>query len=231
MPAPATTRVALALGLVGRLGEELLAQLLSATRLQAVYVGVRQSVGSATARFRPWQVGNGVVAADEAWLCLTGDETFVPQASPVLRWTPAQIVEGAQLARACGAQRLAVVAPLAALLQMSATGVLLEAGAELRLREVGFAQLIVVRPTAAELSAAHGPWPQRLLRTVARTVAGIMLPGYTQLLSARVAAAAIVAAVDAAPAGVSLYGARELVQIVEERLPAIAPKTRRWRRR
>lgn len=230
-PAPPRLPVALALGMVGSLGEELLAQLVGSMRLQAVYVGVTQSIGSATARFRPWVVGRGVVAVDEAWLCLTDPQSFVPAGTPVRRYAPAETLAAAELARQCGARRLVVVAPLTALLQMSATGLLLDGEAELRLRALGFEQLVVVRPTAAEVAEHGGPWLARLVRAGARAVAGIMLPGYAQLLSARTAAAAIVEAVQTAPAGVGVFGARELMRIVEQRLPELAPKRRRWSRR
>ncbi|MFN7571719.1 MAG: hypothetical protein ACK5TK_09755 [Betaproteobacteria bacterium] len=231
-PPAATPRLpsALALGMVGSLGEELLAQLVGAMRLQAVYVGVTQSIGSATARFRPWVVGHGIVAVDEAWLCLTDPEAFVPAGTPVRRYAPAETLAAAELARQCGARRLVMVAPLAALLQMSATGLLLDGETEVQLRALGFEQLVIVRPTAAEVAERGGPWLARLVRAGARTVAGIMLPGYAQLLSARTAAAAIVEAVQTAPAGVSVFGARELMRIVEQRLPELAPKKRRWSR-
>lgn len=231
MSATAPLPTALALGMVGSLGEELLAQLVGAMRLHAVYVGVTQPIGSASARFRPWVVGQGVVAVDEAWLCLTDPASFVPAGTPVRRYAPEDTLAAAQVARDCGARRLTVVAPLPALLQMSATGLLLDGETELRLRAVGFEQLVIVRPTAAEVAERSGPWLARLVRAGARAVAGIMLPGYAQLLSARVAAAAIVEAARGAPAGVSVFGARELLQIVEQRLPELAPKRRRWSRR
>jgi hypothetical protein len=79
-------RTALALGLVGGLGEELLAALMAAPEYRAVHVGVTQAIGSTAPRFRPWLIGQGVVLADDAFVGVTGAETFVPSTSPIRRY-------------------------------------------------------------------------------------------------------------------------------------------------
>lgn len=220
---------ALALGMAGALGEELLAQLVGSAELAAVYAAVTQPIGTASARFRPWVPDRSAIAVDEAWLCLTDAATFVPKASPIRRFGAADVPEAARLARRCGARRFVLVAPLAAVLQMSATARVLDPDTEIALREMGFAQLVIVRPTAADARAAGRGWLQRLADTAGRAVADIVLPGYTQVLSARTAARAVVAAVRAAPAGTTVLGARELLEVIETRLPGEAPKRRRWR--
>lgn len=218
-PAAATAaerpRVALALGLAGALGEELLARLVGSNAYRQVVVGVSQPLGSATARFSPWVVGQGLPVVDEAWIGLTGDETFVPSASPIVRIGTDGLLEAARTAQACGARRLVVVSPLAALLQMNAGAQAACSADEIALVQMNFEQLVIVRPTAADAEPA-GSLPQRLVRSAARALADIMLPPYARALSAPLAARAIVKAVEQAPAGLSVLGARDLLARIED---------------
>ena len=212
--ASAPPRVALALGLAGALGEELLARLVGSNTYRQVVVGVTQPLGSATARFSPWVFGQGLPVVDEAWIGLTGDETFVPSASPIVRIGTDGLLEAARTAQACGALRLVVVSPLAALLQMNAGTQAAGSADEIALVQMNFEQLVIVRPTAADAEPT-GSLPQRLVRSAARAVADIMLPAYARALSAPLAARAIVEAVAQAPAGLSVLGARELMARIE----------------
>ena len=230
--ADAPPRVALALGMAGALGEELLALLIADSAYRQVVVGVTQPLGSATARFSPWVVGQGLPVVDEAWICLTGDETFVPSASPIRRVADSDLLEAARTARACGARTLVVIAPLAALLQMNAATRTAASADEIALVEMGFDRLVIVRPTAADVDAAGASLPVRLVRSAARAVADIMLPQYARALSAKSAARAIVTAVNdpAQPVGaVTVLGARELLELIEKRLPQLKPKAERLR--
>jgi hypothetical protein len=227
--APRAARSALALGLVGALGEELLSQLLASGDYGAVHVGVSQPIGSAAARFRPWVVGHGVVVADDVFVGLTGPETFVPKASPVQAFGPADTLIAARIARETGASRLVLVAPLAALLQMSAAAQAISNDAEMEIVRMGFASVVIVRPTAADDLRPDAHWLQGLVRTIGRTLADLMLPGYARALSARSAARAIFEAARTARPGVTVLGARELLAIVEAKFPSLAPKRRRLR--
>jgi hypothetical protein len=211
----APPRVALALGLVGALGEELLARLVGASDYRQIVVGVTQPLGSATARFSPWVFGQGLPVVDEAWIGLSGAETFVPSASPIVRIDPAGLLEAARTAQACGARRLVVVSPLAALLQMQAGAQTVGNADEIALVQMNFEHLVIVRPTAADAETGHASLPQRLVRGAARALADIMLPPHARALSAPLAARAIVAAVAQAPAGLSVLGARDLLARIE----------------
>lgn len=243
-------RTALALGLVGGLGEELLAALMAAPEYRAVHVGVTQMLGSAASKFRPWLIGQGVVLADDAFVGVTGEETFVPsftapgrsapaprgsaqpsrggpatatQASPIRRYGEHEVLEAARTAREAGATTLVVVAPLPALLQMGEATRTLASVDEVALVAMGFTRLVLIRPTAAD-DMRRLPMPLALARTVGRTLADLMLPSYTKALSARTAAAAIVEAVRAAKPGVTVVGARELAAIVQAKMPQQAPR-------
>jgi hypothetical protein len=222
-PQPSTAaRGALALGLVGGLGEELLALLVAGIDYSHVHVAVNTAMGSATARFRPWQIGSSAILADDAFIAVTGDKTFVPAASPLVRFGTGQVVEAARIARGCGVSRLIVIAPLAALLHMGDAARTLDAETEIALREMGFERLLIVRPTAAD--AEHGGGLRGVFRSMGLTLADIMLPRYARMLSPRAAAAAITQAARTAPAGVTVLGARELLAIIEAQFPQLAPK-------
>lgn len=225
--AASPTRSALALGLVGGLGEELLAGLVAASEYRAVHVGVRHMIGTAATRFRPWVVGYGTPVVDDAFIGITGEETFVPKASPIRRYGEAELLDAARTARNAGASTLAVIAPLPALLQMGEATRLLSSVDEVALVEMGFERLIFVRPTAADDLRRAPSLALSLLRSAGRALADLMLPAYTQALSARSAARAIIEAVRGAPPGVTVLGAKELTAIVQARLPGPARK-RRW---
>lgn len=226
--APARPRSALALGVVGALGEELLAGLVGGSRYATVHVAVDQAIGSATARFKPWLYGHGVVMADDAYVCITGPETFVPKATPMHRVGIDDVVEAAGAARACGATRLVLVSPLPALLQLNAASHMLSSTREMDVAEMGFETLLVIRPTADDAARAPG-WLPGLVRTVSRMVLDIMLPQRVQALRARTAALAILAAVDRTGPGIHVLGAVELAAIVEETMPEALPRKVRLR--
>ncbi len=166
---------------------------------------------------------------DDAYVCITGPETFVPSASPIRRFSEVEVLAAAQMARHAGARRLVLVAPLAALLQLGAATRTLSSNDEIALVEMGFEQLLIVRPTAADDTRRLPGWLPNLARLAGRTLADLMLPSYARALSARAAARAIVEAASTARPGVTVLGARELAQIVQSRWPELAPKKRRLR--
>jgi hypothetical protein len=221
-------RSALALGLVGALGEELLAALIGAGEYRSVHVGVSHPIGSAAPRFVPWLIGRGTPVVDDAFVGITGEETFVPQASPIRRYGEADVLQAARAAREAGATTLVLVAPLPALLQMGEATRTLASVDEIALVGMGFERLVFIRPTAAD-DTRRLPMPLALVRTVGRTLADLMLPTYTKALSARTAARAILAAVRGARPGVTVLGARELAAIVKAKTPGEAPKPPRLR--
>jgi hypothetical protein len=228
LSAPHRPRSALALGMVGALGEELLAALVGGGRYATVHVGVEQPIGTAAARFHPWVVGDGVVVADDAYICITGDETFVPKATPMRRVASGDVVSAARTARDCGATRLVLVSPLPALLQLNAASHTLSSASEVEISEMGFQTLLVVRPTA-DANPTAGGWFPGVVRTFTRMVLEIMLPQRVQALRASTAASAILEAVDRAPPGIQVLGAQELTGIVEETMPGALPKKVRLR--
>jgi len=222
-------RVALSLGGVGALGEELLAALVASPRYRLVYVALKQAIGSASAKYRPWVPGSTVIVADDAYLCVTDADSFVPKASPVRTFSAEQLVDAARIARDAGVRRLVVVSPLSALLQLNAASHAISSEQELALVDMRFETLVIVHPTRGDSAAASGAWVGRVVHAMARSVMEIMLPSQVQALHPRTAALAILAAVERLPPGVHVIGARELLAAIEQSMPALAPRQPRLR--
>ncbi len=222
-PPPPPTRAALALGLVGGLGEELLSALMAASEYHAVHVDVTQTIDSAVSKFRPWLAGLSTVIAHDAFIGVTGDETIVSSDSPLRRYAKDELLLAARLAADAGATTLVVVVPLPALLQLGDATRTLASEDEVALVAMGFTRVVFVRPTEAD-DHRRLPLLLGLVRAIGRTLADIMLPAYSKALSARTAAAAIIEAVRAAPPGVTVVGAKELNAIVQEKMPQQAPR-------
>jgi hypothetical protein len=225
----APPRAALALGAAGALGEELLAALVASPHYRLVHVALKQLIASGTAKYRPWLIGSSIIAADDAFICVTGPDTFVPRTTPVQLFDAGNVIDAARIARDAGVRRLVVVAPLSALLQMNAASHTVSSEQELALLQMQFETLVIVHPTQAVLAQASGPWINRTVLSLGRMVAEIMLPAHVQALRPRTAALAILTAVERLPTGVHVIGARELLAIVEESMPALSPKRPRLR--
>jgi hypothetical protein len=227
--ANAPQRSALALGLVGSLGEELLSALMSAPEYSAVFVGVTTMIGSASPKFRPWLVGRGTPVVDHAFIGISGEETFVPSASPIRRIGEAEVLEAARTARDAGATTLVLLAPLPALLQMGEAARALASVDEVALVALGFERLLIVRPTTPDDPRKAPNLMVGLVRAAGRALADLMLPSYARTLSARTAAPAILDALRGARPGVTVIGARELMAIVQEKHPKLLPRQPRLR--
>ena len=202
---------------------------MASSRYRLVYVALKQAITSAAAKYRPWVIGTPVIRADDAYLCVTGPDAMLPRAARVQPIDADHVIESARIAREAGVRRLVLVAPLSALLQMNAASHTVSSEHELELVEMKFESLLIVRPTQDELAEGSGPWISRTVRSLGRTVLDIMLPAGVQALRPRTAALAILTAAGRAGPGVQVIGARDLLAIVEETLPALAPKRPRLR--
>lgn len=225
---PSPPRVALALGVTGALGEELLAALVGSSGYRLVHVAVKHAIVSATAKFRPWVAGTSVATADDAFVCVTDDGMPSAPNSALQRYGNDDILDAARTARDAGARRLVVVAPLSALLQLNAATQIVSSEQELALVEMKFETLLIVRPTR-EASDTAGSWLQRTFNSLGRSVLEIMLPAQIQAMRPKTAAFAILTAAERTPPGVHVIGARELSAIVAETMPALLPRRPRLR--
>jgi hypothetical protein len=222
-------RIALALGMTGALGEELLAALVGSPNYRLVHVAVTQTIVSAASKFHPWVVGSSPVEADDAFVCVSDDAVPIAPTSPLQRVGNDQLLAAAQAARDAGARRLIVIAPLSALLQLNAASHSVSSEQELALVEMRFETLIIVRPTREEIEDSRAPWLQRTVSSLGRSVLEIMLPAQVQALRPKTAALAILTAVERMPTGVHVIGARELTDIVAETMPDLLPGRPRLR--
>lgn len=228
-PEHGAERVALALGMTGALGEELLAALVGSPSYRLVHVAVTQTIVSAAPKFHPWLVGTAPVTGDDAFVCLTDDTVPLPHTSPLRRYGNDQLLAAAQAARDAGARRLVVIAPLPALLQLNAAAHCVSSEQELALVDMRFETLLIVRPTRDEIEDSRAPWLQRTVSSLSRSVLEIMLPAQVQALRPKTAALAILTAFERQPPGVHVIGARELMEIVAETMPALLPRRTRLR--
>ncbi len=225
---PAPPRVALAFGMTGALGEELLAALVGSSGYRLVHVTVKHAIVSAAAKFRPWVAGTSVATADDAFICVTEDGMPSSPNSALQRVGNDDILDAARTARDAGARRLVVVAPLSALLQLNAATQIVSSEQELALAEMKFETLLIVRPSR-EAGDTAGSWLQRMFNSLGRSVLEIMLPAQIQAMRPKTAALAILTATERTPPGVHVIGARELSAIVAETMPALLPKRPRLR--
>lgn len=224
---------ALLLGAAGSLGEALLARLLASPDYSRIHVGVERDMPSTSSRFAalPLDSHSAWPAARDAFLCETPPEALLKAEHSIRPLSPAQMLEAARAARAAGVSRLVLVAPLAAVLQLSGAVRTLNQTDEIELVGLGFETLIIIRPTEQESDAPAGGWFRALVRSAGRAVLHIMLPPTIQPLRAESAATAILVAAARLGPGLHILGAKELAGIVAETQPQAAPRPQRWLRR
>lgn len=225
-PQPAVPRTALAIGTVGRLGEELINCMLETPFYESVHVVVEAPLRSMLPRLRPWQVaatafddltpasGIALPRADDVYCCIGGSRTYFRRDRAYLPLTAEQVPALARIAARNGARRFILLAPLSAFLQLS-----MPTGAAMHVREVdlvglGFETLVIVRPTA-DFTAGHGNPLERLIAWGAKAVMEIIIPQRLQPLRARhIAQAAINDATNLAP-GVHIVGPDRILALAE----------------
>lgn len=151
---PAQARVALALGLHGAVGEELLAQLVADARYSWVHVGLRHSIGSATPKYRPWVIGHSTILADDGYLCLSDDRT-PPTASPIARFRATDVSRAIDITRAAGVRRLMIIATKASAPDKQTLGAM------------DFGTLVIVQPEVPVTRADRG-WMARAFDAMGR---------------------------------------------------------------
>jgi hypothetical protein len=223
-PHAGAPRTALAIGTVGRLGEELINCLLETPFYDSVHVAVEAPLRSMLPRLRPWQVvaaafndltpasDVALPRADDVYCCIGGTRTYFHRDRAYLPLTMEQVPALARIAARNGARRFILLAPLSAYLQLS-----MPTGTAMHVREVdlvglGFETLIVVRPTA-DYTAGQGNPLERLIAWGAKAVMEIIIPQRLQPLRARhIAQAAINAVTDLGP-GVHILGAARIAEL------------------
>ena len=220
------SRSALAIGTVGRIGEELINCLLESSAYGSVSVGVEAPLRSVVPRLHPWQVSAVALAelardepadialpgVDDVFCCISDARSYFKRDQAYVQVRKEQIAAFARLAARRGAKRFILLAPLSAFLQLSAPAGGLIDVPESDLAKLGFEALIIVRPTA-DYTTAQGNALERLIGWGAKAIMQIMIPQRLQPLRARQIAQAAVNAVSLLGTGVHIVGAHEIAEL------------------
>jgi hypothetical protein len=230
-------RTALAIGTVGRVGEELINCLLESPHYSAVNVVVEAPMRSMLARLTPWQVSPADLQAlasgtsrialprvDDVFCCLSDARSYFKRDQAYVQLRKEQIPALAQAAALSGARRFVLLAPLSAFLQLSGAGGLLDIH-ESDLAAARFETLIIVRP-AAEYGIAQGNAMERLIAWGAKAILQIMVPQRLQPLRARQIAQAAVNAATILETGVHIVGAERIAELVTPGVPVEVKRRR-----
>lgn len=221
---------ALLIGAAGSLGEALMSRLLASPHYARIHVGVDRPMPSTSEQFAALPLDGDARWPDarDAFLCETPPEAPVRDDAPIRPLAPADMLAAARRARAAGARRLVLVAPLGALLQMSSTARGLGEADEIALVALGFDAVLIVRPTRDGTADPATGAASRLVRAAGRALMHIMLPSAVQPIRASTVAAAILTATARLSPGVTVIGAREITAIVAEADPSADRPRRRW---
>jgi hypothetical protein len=220
------SRSALAIGTVGRIGEELINCLLESSAYSSVSVVVEAPLRSVVPRLQPWHVSAAGLAdlarpetaeielpgVDDVFCCISDARSYFKRDQAYVQLRKEQIPALARLAARSGARRFILLAPLSAFLQLStSTGGLIDVR-ESDLTNLGFEALIIVRPTA-EYATTQGNVLERLIGWGAKAIMQIMIPQRLQPLRARQIAQAAVNAARLLGAGVHIVSAHEIAEL------------------
>ena len=236
--APRASRSALAIGTVGRIGEELLNCLLESPEYHVVHVLVETPMRSMMPRLQPHQVSIAAMNdlphtsakialpfADDVFCCISDARSYFKRDQAYVMLGKDQIAPLAQIAAGNGAKRFILLAPLSAFLQLTAPAGGLIDILESELAALGFETLIIVRP-AADYATTQGNVLERLIGWGAKAIMQIMIPQRLQPLRARQIAQAAVNAARLLGNGVHVVGAHEIAELAA---PGVPVKTKRIR--
>jgi hypothetical protein len=236
---PAASRTALAIGTVGRVGEELINCLLEDPIYSTVSIAVEAPLRSMMPRLQPWLVSADAMTSlptatpahlslprvDDVFCCISDARSYFKRDQAYLQLRNEQIAPLAQLAAQQGARRFILLAPLSAFLQLtSPSGGLIDMR-ESDLARIGFETLIIVRP-AADYATAQGNVIERLIGWGAKAIMQIMIPQRLQPLRARLIAQAAVNSARLLGAGVHVVAADRVAELAAPGVP-IKPKRMR----
>ncbi|MEO8628293.1 MAG: hypothetical protein ABI612_09370 [Betaproteobacteria bacterium] len=223
------SRSALAIGTVGRIGEELLNTLLESAAYRSVSVAVEAPLQSMMPRLRPWQIGaavlDGVAEAalanvsmphvDDVFCCISDSRSHFKRDQAYVSVRAEQISALARLAVGQGAKRFVLLSPLSAFLQLSAAHDSVISLNEAALASMAFETIIIMRPTAEHAIAGSG-WLERLIGWGAKAIMEIITPQRLQPLRARQIAQAAVNAAQTLGPGLHVVTGQQIRELALE---------------
>lgn len=236
---PQSSRTALAIGTVGRVGEELINCLLESRVYSSVSVAVEAPMRSIVPRLRPWQIPATALAdqssagsedialprVDDVFCCISDARSYFKRDQAYVQLRKEQVPSLARLAAQHGAKRFILLAPLSAFLQLTGTTSGLIDMRESDLAALGFEALIITRPTA-DYATAQGNVLDRLVGWGAKAIMQIMIPQRLQPLRARQIAQAAVNAASLLGNGTHVIGSAKIAELAT---PGVTIKPKRMR--
>lgn len=212
-PAATATRTAFAVGTLGRLGEELLNVLVESPGYARVGVGTCAPMSSWVAKVVPQRVDDDapLPPVDDVYCALGGSISRMQRDRAYFAASQDDVWSIAERARAAGARRFVLVAPLDAFTQMSALAAGISNQLESDLSRAGFETLLIVRPTAED-ARRGGSAGERLALALGRTIFHYLLPPAVQPLRARKVAEATVRMTLESTGGTRVVSAKMLAE-------------------
>jgi len=216
---PPPRREALVAGSVGKLGEELLNQLLASPRLTRVHAITRWDIEASTDKLETHAIAGDRLPADatalalpphdEFYCCVSDERSFYGRDAIYHRVAPEDVLPLARAAVAQGARRAAVLLPMDSLRQMSHLGDYLAHEREVELTQLGFETVVIVRPVQ-QAQAARGGFLSRVADSLIGVLAGYMTPGKYRARRVVVVAKAAIDAVDGGGPGIHIIPIHKL---------------------
>lgn len=183
---PAASCVALVAGSVGKLGEELLNQLIASAHTTRVHAITRWDIEASTDKLDTHPVASKELPTDaealalpihdEFYCCVSDERSYYRRDDIYHRVSMHHVLPLARAAAARGARRAAILLPMDALQQMSRIGDYLAHEREVELTQLGFETLVIVRPVERG-QQARGSVVQRMADSLIDALASYMTPG------------------------------------------------------
>ena len=222
------SRSALAIGTVGRIGEELLNSLLENAAYRSVGVAVEAPLQSMIPRLQPWQIGAAVLddvagaalanlsmpRVDDVFCCISDSRSYFKRDQAYVGIRAEHISALARLALDQGAKRFVLLSPLSAFLQLSAAHDSVISLSEAELASMAFETVIIMRATAEHTIAGSG-WLERLIGWGAKAIMEIITPQRLQPLRARQIAQAAVNAAQTLGTGLHVVTGQQIRELAK----------------
>jgi hypothetical protein len=228
---PAAIRSAYAIGVVGRIGEALLEELVGAERYAAVFVATRGPLRSALGKLRPSPLNpqspdlGTASPIDDVYCCIDLRPGFFGRDQAYLGASATDLPAIARLARASGAQRFVLIVALSPLDQLSAPEHGVRDYSELGLVGAGFETLVFLRP-ADEGHAGSGRAFERIVLAIGKALIAYLIPQSMQPLRPQVIARAALNAIDSLGPGVHVLNAPAIRKLLKPEARRAAPGSR-----
>jgi hypothetical protein len=212
---------ALVFGAVGKMGEELLTQVLSNPAYKSVYVATRRELGSTIAKLEPVlfpgeelpsgpNVINQVTQAHDVYCCLCDTRTFYRRDDVYHRVQASQVIDIARACLAAGAKRLVLVKPTDAMSQLGGYGRFLTDAEEVQLIELPFQTLVIIRPASDSTAVAGKHFLQRLAGGVLNLLGSYMIPARLHPRRTKTVVKACIQALESRGTGIHIISLDQL---------------------